>query len=745
MTSQQNIQNFRDLYMPLHPEYRSISPLYGVLWCNNEVAEKYYRFLGEDHPLGQLSRSLFYRTDLVEFDVSNDVKNPFTWFSPTTIAHVMVFMTRHNFTDTDTDTDTLYQYIRDETDFHNSIEKQHLLSSQIRQLCNIVQQQFENTKIQLATEESELLACETILKDQKKRLNQVLQKAENSVEHKNLNIQQSRAALTKLKGRKKELIKGKSGERKLQLININNEIKILEKNLNVDLTEAVHKAGLTSSMQEAQVNIENANLRKDEATLRASKLVDSFTENTLNKLNREGFEADFITQHLPFNKFHRYLPRRVQDYVNIHCAERDGLLSELYNLCRQLISGMQTAENNHDVFHLLNTSLWLKCKGDFENLIVYMSQLRILHPALFNEKFIDDTYFPDLCCEYYDREVHNRYFPPLCITKSCRPAPESKVSFSDCGESSLRNFINILVKNQSTSSFDAEILKKSGLVIDPSVIEFYEQNPNLERIRNQDVHSQWAEITSSLNKCDSNIKYLTPKKGAYCELAAGGKNMQRMLKALLGEEDLTSICKKISSVSGTEIYCDLSDFHPDRHDLEDFSNFIRLEFEGKYVFFWYFLKQHFRCSTTDLFNEEENYILQTLTKLNNDLKQQRLDRDQHRALLSFHLKEKPVPKVKAMFDELGMSLVGDEMTFLMLSKLNSIDSMFDFCMNVLIIPRLKHSSQVLATVTSIIKSISPHPVIYDQRKNLIERIRDIEIEPLLPIVNQWEKESLEKA
>lgn len=164
--------------MPFHPEYRFLSPLYGVLWCNNELAEKYYRFLGADHPIGQVARALFYRTDLVEFDVSKEVKNPFTWFSPSTLARLVAFMSSQRFTDNDIA--SLYQHVRDETDFHAAIEQQHRLSVQIRRLCDSVLQQFEDTKAQIAAAEREALSLGAHLKAQEKALNQILQQAENA-------------------------------------------------------------------------------------------------------------------------------------------------------------------------------------------------------------------------------------------------------------------------------------------------------------------------------------------------------------------------------------------------------------------------------------------------------------------------------------------------------------------------------------------------------------------------------------
>lgn len=106
---------------------------------------------------------------------------------------------------TDNDIASLYQHVRDETDFHDAIEQQHRLSVQIRRLCDSVLQQFEDTKAQIAAAESEALALGAQLKTQEKALNQILQQAENAVKAQQAPIQQCRAAIAALKTGKKAL------------------------------------------------------------------------------------------------------------------------------------------------------------------------------------------------------------------------------------------------------------------------------------------------------------------------------------------------------------------------------------------------------------------------------------------------------------------------------------------------------------------------------------------------------------
>jgi hypothetical protein len=740
MTQNQTRQLFSDLYTPLLPEHRFISPLHGVIWCHNEIAEKYYRFLGVGHPLGQVAHSLFYRTDLVEFDVSKEVNQPFSWFSTSTIAHLVASLSNASFEEADVD--TLFERLQNEETFSYTVDQQHQLSARIRQLCDCVLQQFELTKTLIADGESETLRLAGQIKLQEKVLNQILQQAENAAKDTQEALKQLRSGIVALKAGKKVLGKSREENRETQLQAINAEITDLEARLVANQWVAVRQADMLPAWEAAQSALACLREEKEAALMHTQALTENFTEHTIEHLHGSGFSTEFIEQHLPFNKFHRYLPRRVHDYVNIHCADRDNLLCDLHKLCRLLVTACH--DHYHDVIHLINAALWLKCKGDLGKLSDYSLQLHELCPKLFADSVNDDSYFPYLCYEFYDREVYGRYFPPLCITKTCRPTPDSEVSFSDCGESSLRNFINVLIKNQHSARLDASVLERSGLAVDPRVIAFYKRNHSLETVKSLEVHSQWAEITSYLNSQDSRIKYLTPGKDAYCELAAGGGNMMHVLQALFGEAEIPAICRKIALASGIDIRCDLSEFHPERNDLEDFTNFVRIEFEGKYVFYWYFLKQHFRCASADLFSEEENYLQQALSELISALQQQQLDHIQFRSLLSFLLKEKPVAMVKNLFDSLNATGAGDEMTFLMLGKLNSVDSMFDYCMQMLDIPGLAHSHKTSDSVTAIIKGISPHPVIFEQRKMLIAKIREVNVTSLKELADQWEIASLEK-
>ena len=743
MINSETKKTFCDIYVPLRSEYRFLSPLYGVIWCHNEIAEKYYRFLGADHSLSKIAHYLFYRTDLVEFDISKETKNPFTWFSISTIAHVMAFLSKQNFIDDDIY--KLYNKIRDEKCFGDAITRQHHQSIQIRQLCNSVLKQFENTKRRINTEEQKLLSFEKKLKEQKKILNTTLQQAENITEEHQEKIFQLRSEITSLKKDKKILNKNLVKSKEEQISSINAKILLQEEYLMVAQQDAMFHAGLLQTWQHTLEDIEYIKSLKDETILHTKYLMENFTNTTIEQLINEGFSPDFINQHLPVNKYHRYLPRRVQDYINIHCIDLDCILTELYNLCDLLINTSRTIYYR-EVINLLNAALWLKCKGDFRKLTNYLAELKVLNKNLFANNLTakDNLTFPHLCHEYYSREVYDRYFPPLCITKTCRPTPNSEISFSDCGESSLRNFINVLIKNHDSSQLDAKILQNSGLNIDPRIIAFYEKNSSLEKIKHLDVHNQWAEITSSLNTKNNQIKYLTPGKSSYCELAAGGNNMLKVLEVLLGETNIATICRHISLASGIDIFCDLSNFHPEKNDLEDYTNFVRLEFNKKYVFYWYFLKQHFRCASTDTLDEEKKYVSHELDSLSLMVRQSVLDGDQFRALLSFHLKEKTITQVKGIFDSLDMAIVGDEMTFLMLGKLNSIDSMFDYCMFVLTIPELVNTQKISAAITAIIKGISPHPVIFEQKRNLINRIREVGTTHLIDLADAWEKESLEK-
>ncbi len=92
--------------------------------------------------------------------------------------------------------------------------------------------------------------------------------------------------------------------------------------------------------------------------------------------------------------------------------------------------------------------------------------------------------------------------------------------FPDCGETTLRNFVNALSYNDKEKRFDVETLRKLGFA--EEVLDFYQRYPTTETMREKDAHNAWATVVS--NK--SGVKY---QRGGSCEISAGLRNFVTVL------------------------------------------------------------------------------------------------------------------------------------------------------------------------------------------------------------------------
>ncbi|MCB9492940.1 MAG: ankyrin repeat domain-containing protein [Epsilonproteobacteria bacterium] len=123
--------------------------------------------------------------------------------------------------------------------------------------------------------------------------------------------------------------------------------------------------------------------------------------------------------------------------------------------------------------------------------------------------------------------AQNRLPKPLCYGNAVF---EGK-SFADCGETSLRNFFNLLFFNDKTQKFDQEKidkLEKEGFVIDEKIKVFYKSFPDCARGTTPQARNEWAKITSDINGVVYNNKN--------CEISSrngGMKNMCRVLRHLI--------------------------------------------------------------------------------------------------------------------------------------------------------------------------------------------------------------------
>lgn len=729
---------FSALYIPFKDEYKWLSPLNGFFWLNNELVEKYYNFGSGCLKYQVLLEELFYQTKQVEFDVTSDIKRNGFYLSEQLIGMLIVIIIEARCTNKETIGTTLaskiYQALINSSDYQTKINENAIHHKNCTKLGNIVLDIYEKVTVDITQIENNILKLEHELKNEILANNKLIQQAELCYE-KPKEFKLIRDNIKAIKLRKKTALKQPDSLDKGSLISLLNELIAKgAESLTAKINTALLSAGLYQTYEERNVNILNLENIKEELSKKKLDGINEFIPLLIEESNKQGLDANFVKNYLPVERYHRYVEEKTVCFMDRNNPQLELLeinAQKLSNTLQELI-----LDDSHwqKVVNTLLGFLWLKVRGTQQGLYQYISVLKEYRPEVFQNTTSNEP-FCSLSHGLFYNEVLGRFFPPLCITTTCTPSRDSTITFSDCGESSLRNFINILIKNNDEFILDSQYLEKANLDIDARVIKFYKDNNSILDIKKIDTHNQWAQIVSELNKIDPSIKYLSPRNKSYCELAAGGRNMLKVVKILFGTDDIVKICEEISITSNKTIECDLSQFSSDNDNIPDYENFIKITINKKYIFYWYFLKQHFRCKTTDLNNDENKLKNNSLHEIHKLLVNKQIEFNAYRNIISFITKEMHISDVLDLCNSLDID-INQKLELVFTAKLNSIDSMFDFCMAILNSDEFICQHTFLI-ITRIINTITDHPVIKEQTRALVQLVKQRQIEPLYPVLKRW--------
>lgn len=108
--------------------------------------------------------------------------------------------------------------------------------------------------------------------------------------------------------------------------------------------------------------------------------------------------------------------------------------------------------------------------------------------------------------------------------------------FADCGESSLRNFFDIIIFNSQKEIFDFSLLKKTAainrLVILPALEQYYALYNQMPYIQTKPYYDAWAAVMARL----PGVQYNHPEE---YEISPGLSNMLNVFNALIFGNDPT--------------------------------------------------------------------------------------------------------------------------------------------------------------------------------------------------------------
>jgi hypothetical protein len=142
----------------------------------------------------------------------------------------------------------------------------------------------------------------------------------------------------------------------------------------------------------------------------------------------------------------------------------------------------------------------------------------------------------------YSYSVWDAFLPPLVSYETTDYYRNGKTeNFADCGETSIRNFFNIVLKNPVSQKLDATYLKeaalKENLNLNLKLVAFYEKNFSLSGLSTRRIHSDWAAVVSRLPK----VAYRQPMgrsvESRYCNITGGFDSVMSVFSQLLFPND----------------------------------------------------------------------------------------------------------------------------------------------------------------------------------------------------------------
>lgn len=223
-------------------------------------------------------------------------------------------------------------------------------------------------------------------------------------------------------------------------------------------------------------------------------------------------------------------------------------------------------------------------------------------------------------------------FPPILSYGQAKHSSLGDSKYSDCGGTSLRNFLNIVLYDSNAGKFNPHNLtqlqkENPAFQIHPRLLSFYERHSDPAASVSQEVRDEWSEAISSGHK---GVNYHKPVAVPLCEISSSGggiDNMMVVLERLLfydgtdstkgsnpfhqakeRSEKLDVLCKTLSR-RGFELDWSLSGTQDDSKGASMLNKRtvadIEFSINGKPSFIWAFRQGHF--AITDIQQDKESW------------------------------------------------------------------------------------------------------------------------------------------
>ena len=604
----------------LKREASDVSPTHAFLLSKSAVLEKYYNFLPEENPFYKLLHCLFYCVKGVEFDVTKKHNEIGRYLTPFSIGLIIASIKNYN-EKMCSEKELFYKLIQSlkcDTTFLNELENADHQFNEISKpiliainQLKLLQLEIESLQKKKSSIQKEIDIIDSCLK---KQIHLIEKNIPEEFKYKWHDIKQVQKNFNKYRKNNDVINKNNTYLYLVEADKVKKwDIKKIKNGLFCEILVAI-----PFKMKQAYEKYQKKlNLLKQELLLIPTAIEE--IRKTIGRLieeewDKNGIKKVFITSKVPFKNIGRYLEKYLEKHLENINPEKEKILSVKIEEFASIITKAAVEQQDSLVFpsyflyNIFLTFLIKKAKSQQQLLDYFYGISRINQEYLsenwkqvidnfksnHNLKFSPEDPLGKIVFNEYEKEVFECELPPLCSTTFIRMPQAKEIMFPDCGESCLRNFFNLFLKDKKR--FNVDILRNCNLRIHPKLISYYEKFYKIEEVCSQRYHSEWAAVIADLNKNLSQnhkIEYLSPQRDLFCEIAAGAKNAVNVLRALTGENDLNRIITELSSSSKIAIRFDLKNFVENGNDIPDFHNKITLLFKESFVE-WYFLKQHFR-------------------------------------------------------------------------------------------------------------------------------------------------------
>jgi hypothetical protein len=584
----------KGLYAVTKPEFNYLSPINGLVWYEQGIVENMYRYGDDNDATIKLVKELFYlQRDNISFVPTIRADKPASFFTPIIIGKIMAVIESYR-----------VQPKYDDKELITTLKS--LMNNAINQAQKIKDAQAE--MLQITDERKEQLQRQNTLQTKINNINKQSKKKAGELQAELLTKNKQAVAVI---GKKIKEAKGNAAlieSFKTQAQDIHATIRTLE--------EQSKQTIIITPEQEAELNSLDIELKKLQQASAGSK--DQFDKIKTN-VKRLGELPGAIDQ-LAVLIAHSIRESAPEAKFYVSYATEQVLLALLWAKSNP----RENANPKQDITDFLvqlkeyinaeNLALWLQedlyNKQNYEQFMKGLDSLPVENVGA----FIIDNYEQEISSIFYFRILKTTLPPIFSGTTVHYIHTDGKIySFSDCGETSVRNFFDIILYNRERGMLDISYLIglvkevvsiQEGILLRPSdkLIEFYQKHTILTDLTAIQLYDEWTGVVENL----PDVHYRRPEdsEAPFYEIDTGLSNVLMVLNNLLfahnpafgalsKKDKLDLICSKLSR-DHFILTWEVENQSPEFVNDHDFLTLIfKIKKEDGSSFGWRFSEDHF--------------------------------------------------------------------------------------------------------------------------------------------------------